>query len=204
MVRAYRGRSVEYQHGVKALSLEASFGTRHSVPDNRKPTLLGIPTQQWQSPPSALPPPPPSPPPPPPPPPLSPPPPLRQPPEPKQLPQPAAGPNEPEPPAPASASPGPWEISQPCTVWVDRHVPKNGSSTIRHVMEQLHSLDLVQHLKGWSHSVKSWWRLISGLAKLTQPCRMPKSVFALELHEFMGLEGPTSFEQAWMNPLREL
>lgn len=95
-------------------------------------------------------------------------------------------------------------MAQPCTLWVDRHVPKNGGTTVRSIMQRLHNLDLVQHLGGWSHTIGEWNRLLRGLANMTSPCNMPRSIFALELHENVGGHGNGAFGHAWIDALRAI
>ena len=92
-----------------------------------------------------------------------------------------------------------------CIIWVDRHLHKTGGTTVREVMHHWHQLNQVQHIPGWSYSIKDWKGLLKRVSNLTKPdCGSLRGArFAVELHEFAPT-GTRWFEAEWMPPLRAL
>ena len=92
-----------------------------------------------------------------------------------------------------------------CIIWVDRHLHKTGGTTVREVMRRWHQLNQVQHIPGWSYSIKDWKGLLKRVSNLTKPdCGSLRGArFAVELHEFAPT-GTRWFEAEWMPPLRAL
>ena len=41
-----------------------------------------------------------------------------------------------------------------CIIWVDRHLHKTGGTTVREVMHDWHKLNQVQHISGWTYSLR--------------------------------------------------
>ena len=72
-------------------------------------------------------------------------------------------------------------------------------------MRRWHQLNQVQHIPGWSYSIKDWKGLLKRVSNLTKPdCGSLRGArFAVELHEFAPT-GTRWFEAEWMPPLRAL
>jgi hypothetical protein len=89
-------------------------------------------------------------------------------------------------------------LRPPCVVWVDRHVHKNGGTTIRGLMTKLVSIGVSTHIFGWAHSHRHWVQLLSSLSNFTSCHAMPTSLITLELHDGIGRD----FERDWLPHLR--
>ena len=101
--------------------------------------------------------------------------------------------------AAAAARPAPSPPSQ-CTIWADRHVHKNGGTTMRGIFGNLTDYNVIQHIDTFIVGLKHWRKLMAGLATLTPPCSeaLSHTMIALELHE-------DTAEWGWhMRALREL
>lgn len=71
-----------------------------------------------------------------------------------------------------------------CTIWLDRHVHKNGGTSVRRLAVELMARDMLQRSPEWSPRHSQWSSLLNGLAEIRQPCspRIENSIFHVEAH----------------------
>ena len=83
-----------------------------------------------------------------------------------------------------------------CVIWLDRHVHKNGGTSIRNVMTRLMQADALQQAGGWSAMTADWVAFVDGVSHLREPCSAAlRGVrVGVEAHEGMG-----EFTTAWLD-----
>ena len=86
-----------------------------------------------------------------------------------------------------------------CILWIDRHVHKNGGTTIRGVMKRLEEAGYAQKAVGWGLANKPLMELLATLRQpaLRAPCSQAISelVIAVEAHDGGGRSGVNLFSQ---------
>lgn len=92
-----------------------------------------------------------------------------------------------------------------CVIWLDRHVPKNGGTSVRDAMKSLQSAGYLKHAPSWKFTLWEWQELLQALVSGRDGpiCNGSHNAwagmrFAIESHQSYGqLSG-------WLMPLRHL
>ena len=89
-----------------------------------------------------------------------------------------------------------------CIVWVDRHVHKNGGTSMRRVVRHLTKADAVQQIGGWDAAVGNWRAFMNGIGSMVEPCseKLRQLRIGLETHEGMS----AAFTSQWFEAIRRL
>ena len=89
-----------------------------------------------------------------------------------------------------------------CVIWADRHVHKNGGTSVRAVMRALMHEDVLQQAGGWQTSLQNWSAFFDTLVRLREPCSAPLRAVRLgvELHEGLGALA----DSEWLRQIQRL